>query len=89
MTTAILYAGVELIPDVLRGTSYWLVLVGVVFLGGGLFSILHFAFPPTLQFGDPDFVRLNLGDRVERDLPVEGNELKSESDRNTGKSTPD
>jgi membrane protease YdiL (CAAX protease family) len=89
MTTAILYAGAELVPDVLRGTSYWLVLVGVVFLGIGLFSLLHLAFPPTLQFGDPDFVRLNLRDRVERDLPVEGNELKSEPKRHARKSTPD
>jgi len=56
-----------LFPDFMSGANYWTVLAATPVFGAGLFSMLHLLFPPKLEFGDADFLRLNLGDQVGRE----------------------
>jgi hypothetical protein len=63
VTTAILFTSWEFFPDIMRGNNYWISLAVIPLSGIGLLSILQVVFPLQLEFGDPDFVGLNLKDQ--------------------------
>lgn len=65
LSIALMLACFDIFPGAVRGKSdeYWTALVVMWFAGTGLWSILQIIFPPNLECGDPDFVRLNLRDR--------------------------
>jgi predicted RNA-binding Zn-ribbon protein involved in translation (DUF1610 family) len=71
----------EIFPELLKGSNY---LVSTIVYGLstiGLSSILVLVFRPKLEFGDPDFVSLNLGDH-DRIVPTQNepaNQPKAES----------
>ena len=63
VTTLTLFLSWELFPELMRGTNYWIVLAVLPCAGIGLRAIVQLVFPPVLEFGDPNFVGLNLKDR--------------------------
>ncbi|MDE3179566.1 MAG: CPBP family intramembrane metalloprotease [Acidobacteriota bacterium] len=46
-----------------NGGQFILLLLLTVCAGVGLWNLVDMVFPPRLEYGDPDFVGLNLGDR--------------------------
>ena len=63
---ALLIGVFDVLPGAIRGNQYWIALALTFCAGVGLWSFLQIIFPPKLECGDPDFVRLNLGDREAR-----------------------
>jgi hypothetical protein len=63
VTTLILFSSWELFPELMKGTNYWVMLAVLPCAGIGLRAIVQLVFPPELEFGDPNFVGLNLKDQ--------------------------
>jgi hypothetical protein len=76
---ACLFAAWELFPEIMKGADYWIVLLTMPFLGAGLRLFLPVAFPPRLECGDPNFVRLELAASDKR--PVQSTTTHEKSDR--------
>jgi membrane protease YdiL (CAAX protease family) len=79
---ACLFAAWDFFPDIMKGANYWIVLLTMPFLGLGLRVLLLFAFPPRLECGDPNFVRLELAASDKRPASQATTQDKSDSGTN-------
>jgi len=77
----LLLAVIDIFPGAVRNRTdeYWLALIVLVLAGWGLSSFLFIIFPPKLECGDPDFVRLNLS---ESGTPSSRDTAKNEINQN-------
>jgi hypothetical protein len=76
VTTIVLFASWEFFPELMRFPQSLVYVLITSFACAGFVSILQVLFPPKFEFGDPEFVGLDLDDRAA--VRSDGEELKKQ-----------